>query len=52
MKQFISLVFLYFMIHGAYAQGVSVSPSGTPADPSAAMDLNYEKQSLQHSRRA
>lgn len=46
MKQFISLVFLYFMIHGAYAQGVSVSPSGTPADPSAAMDVNYVDKGL------
>ncbi|MFM7176036.1 MAG: tail fiber domain-containing protein [Bacteroidota bacterium] len=30
----------------AWSQGVSVSPSGTPADPSAALDLNYTDKGL------
>jgi hypothetical protein len=38
-----AILFLFFVLscNLAQSQGVSVSPSGTPADPSAALDLNY-----------
>lgn len=43
-------IFLFFSLllfgSNAFAQGVSVSPSGTPADPSAALDLNYVDKGL------
>jgi hypothetical protein len=43
-----AILFLFFVLscNLAQSQGVSVSPSGTPADPSAALDLNYVDKGL------
>jgi len=40
------LILGVFLSASVMSQGVSVSPSGTPADPSAALDLNYSDKGL------
>jgi hypothetical protein len=46
MKKLFVLFSLLVFGGNAFGQGVSVSPSGTPADPSAALDLNYVDKGL------
>ena len=44
-KTFLFILFLSAST-SSWSQGVSVSPAGTPADPSAALDLNYVDKGL------
>lgn len=46
LKKSLWTLFFSFTASLVFSQGVSVSPSGTPADPSAAMDLNYVDKGL------